>query len=228
MKIDASFPPPPQHNQKPLPCSDITPARQRALDRLASIAAFAESLIGSIPAASAEAPPPPYPATTRGFALHCFKDATYVAEIAELLARSKVHIAENDHVDMPHVMLIDVRKYWGVLGPIRGDIVLFADGQAAVVTAALCRGCQHFEAVSLTLDAEPQIVKRTQWTSTVKWIIRLVDEDELPAQAAPEMASPDVHNAITSETAPPAEESAQAPEPAPSGTPKRSRKTGQP
>lgn len=204
MKPDASFPPPPQFNQPPLPCSDLTPQRQWALDRLAGFAVIAEGLVGSIPEPSAETPPQPYPITSRGFALHCLAASPFVAEVAELLGRSKLNINSEDHVDAPHVMIIDVRKYWGVLGPIRGDIVMFADGQVAIVTKALCMGCMHFEGVSLSIEGVPQIVKQVHWTSTLKWIIRLVDESPLPVPPpaevpAPDMASADVHAAQNSE-----------------------------
>lgn len=212
MKIDACFPPPPQYKQKPLPCSDLTPQRQNALLHLAAFAAIAESLVGPVPVPEGDEKPL-YPATSRGFALHCYKDSPFVAEVAELLCRSKISINAADHVDAPHVMIIDVRKYWGVLGPIRGDIAMFADGQVAVVTQSLCNGCQNFEGISLTMDGPPEIVKGSHWTSTLKWIIRLVDESPLPPPveaAGPDMASADVHAALNSEApapdaAPPAD-----------------------
>ena len=223
MKIDAFFPPPPQYKQKPLPCSDLTPQRQNALLHLAAFAAIAESLVGPVPVPVGEEKPP-YPATSRGFALHCYKDSPFVAEVAELLGRSKLNINSEDHVDAPHVMIIDVRKYWGVLGPIRGDIVMFADGQVAVVTQSLCMGCQNFEGISLTMDGPPEIVKGSHWTSTLKWIIRLVDESPLPPPveaAGPDMASADVHAALNSDAAASADAAPPA-ESAPTG--KRDRK----
>lgn len=223
MKIDAFFPPPPQFKQKPLPCSDLTPQRQNALLHLAAFAAVAESLVGAVPVPVGDEPPL-YPATSRGFALHCFKASPFMAEVAELLSRSKINLASEDHVDAPHVMIIDVRKYWGVLGPIRGDIVMFADGQVAVVTQPLCRGCQNFEGISLTLDGPPEIVKQSHWTSTLKWIIRLVDESPpaVPAPVAPDMASPDVRAALENS-------GAESPAETPPATPtKKSRRTGQP
>lgn len=196
MKIDAFFPPAPQYNQPPLKCSDLTPGRQRALSRLAAIAAYAESLVGSLkiehPASSIQ-----FPATSRGFALHCIQASPYAAEVAELLGRSKLIITGPDHVDAPHVMLIDVRRYWGTLGPLAGDIVLFADGQAAVVTRPLCMGCQHFEGISLDVEGPPQIVKKVHWASTLKWIIRLVDEE--PETAAPAEASAPERGGINGE-----------------------------
>lgn len=215
MKIDAFFPPPPQYKQKPLPCSDLTPQRQYALLHLAAFAAMAESLVGPVPVPVGDEPPL-YPATSRGFALHCYKASPFFAEVAELLGRSKLNINAADHVDAPHVMIIDVRKYWGVLGPIRGDIVMFADGQVAVVTQSLCMGCQNFEGISLTMDGPPEIVKGSHWTSTLKWIIRLVDEsppatpapviEEAPAQ---DVASADMHAAL--DAAPPADGEPAAP-----------------
>lgn len=183
MKIDAFFPPPPQYKQKPLPCSDLTPQRQYALIHLAAFAAVAESLVGPVPVPVGDEKPL-FPATSRGFALHCFKASPFVDELAELLGRSKLNINAEDHVDAPHVMIIDVRKYWGVLGPIRGDIGIFADSEVAVVTQSLCMGCQNFEGVSLKMDGPPEIVKGSHWTSTLKWIIRLVDESP-PAVPAP-------------------------------------------
>ena len=205
MKIDACFPPPPQYKQKPLPCSDLPPARQHALIHLAACAAVAESLVGPVPMPLGDEKPL-FPATSRGFALHCYKASPFVDELAELLGRSKLNINAEDHVDAPHVMIIDVRKYWGVLGPIRGDIVMLADGQVAVVTQSLCMGCQNFEGVSLKMDGPPEIVKGSHWTSTLKWIIRLVDESPLPPPveaAGPDMASADVHAALNSEAAAP-------------------------
>ena len=193
MKIDVLFPPAPPFDSTPLPCADLTPDRLRALARLSAFATEAERLVGSLSAAT-DAPAPPFPATTRGFAQYCFRDSPFAAELAELLARSKINITANDHVDVPHVMVIDVRRYWGVLGPIRGDIVVFADGQVSVVTKALCHGCQHFEGVSLQIEAPVQVVKRTHWTSTVMWILRLVDESPeavpAPAEAAPVAPAP--------------------------------------
>jgi len=212
MKIDALFPPPPPFNGQALPCSDLTPGRASALARLSLFAAEAERLVGTLPAPGADAPAPPFKATSRDFALYCYRESPYVAELQELLARSKLHIAADDHVDAPHVMLIDVRKYWGVLGPIRGDTILLADGQAAVVTKSLCGGCQHFEGVSLMPDGEPQILKRTHWTSTVKWIVRLIDESPLPvpvaepAPAAPPAEAPPAEPAPSPADAPPAAE----------------------
>lgn len=195
MKTDKLFPPPPQFNQPPLRCDDIPPARQRALDRLSQFAGVAESLVGSLAGFSQEltektkgsepGPPPGFPATSRGFALHVFRDSPFADEIEALLSRSKIHVTQNDEVDAPHLMLIDVRRHWGVLGPIRGDIALFADGSVSVVTRPLCMGCQHFEGVSLLTDAEPRIEKRTHWTSTVRWLLRLVDESEDDPQIAP-------------------------------------------
>ena len=232
MKPDVLFPPAPQFNQKPLPCSDLTPARLRALDRLAAFAAVAESLIGSIPAPAADNPPLPYPATSRGFALHCFAASPFVSEVAALLAAAKLNTAAGDHVDTPHVMVIDVRKYWGTLGPIRGDIVLFADGSASVVTKALCMGCQNFEGVSLAVDAAPQIVKGVHWSSTLKWIIRLVDESDAPAPApvpaaatpAPVIAPAEATPAPAAAT--PAPDAAPAADAATDATTKKAKKTG--
>lgn len=178
MKPDILFPPPPHYNQPPLPCSDIPPERQRALQRLSEFAALAEECVGM----SLEGEVP-FVGTARGFALHVFKASPFADELAALLARSKINVTAADHVDAPHVMLIDPRRYWGVLGPVRGDVVLFSDGHAAVVTKPLCMGCQHFEAVALTTDAlpasdMPQIARLVHWLSTVKWILRLVDESE--------------------------------------------------
>lgn len=173
MKTDTLFPPPPQFNQPPLRCDDISPARQRALNRLSDFATVAEAMIGTLNLELET----PFVATARGFALHVFSASPFAEEIAELLSRSKINIIANDHVDAPHVMIIDPRRYWGVLGPIRGDIALFADGHAAVVTKPLCRGCQHFEAVSfVSTDGPPQVAKLTHWTSTVRWLLRLIDE----------------------------------------------------
>jgi hypothetical protein len=205
MKTDTLFPPPPQFNQPPLRCDDIPPARQRALHRLSDFAAVAESLIGTIQ----EGAELPYPGTARGFALHVFSTSPFAEEIAELLSRSKINIIANDHVDAPHVMIIDPRRYWGVLGPIRGDITLFADGHAAVVTKPLCMGCQHFEAVSfVSTDGPPQIAKLTHWLSTVRWIVRLMDERENEpsslAEASSEAGSPPAAEAPPVD-APPAE-----------------------
>jgi|GEM_PF-6226492 len=201
MIIDLSFPPPPQYNQPPLPCSDLSPERLRALSRLDVFAAVAESLLGSI-GAPAYSSVLPYVATSRGFVLHCFTASPFLAELAELLACGKTSLTADDHIDAPHVMLIDPRRFWGVLGPLRGDIVLFADGSASIVTAPLCMGCQHFIAVSLDTEVAPQIVLRTQWTSTIRWIIRLIDET--PA-ALPDMASADVRESIESAVAADAE-----------------------
>jgi hypothetical protein len=173
------------------------------LARLAAFAAFAETQVGPIPERVGDAPTL-YPATSRGFALYCVQASPYFAEVAELLGRSKLIITAPDHVDAPHVMLIDVRKYWGTLGPISGDIVLFADGNAAVVTKALCMGCQHFEGVSLKVDGPPVIEKQVHWASTLKWIIRIVDEsDAQPVLIGVDMASADVHAALNSEAATP-------------------------
>jgi hypothetical protein len=185
MNIDHHFPPPPQYNQPPLRCDDITPARQRAINRLSEFAAVAESLVGTLniehPESSLQ-----YPATARGFALHCVKGSPHAEEVAELLSRARIHLDAHDHVDAPHVMLIDPRKHWGVLGPIRGDVVLFPGDHAAIVTKPLCMGCQHFEAVSLvSSDGPPQIALLTHWLSTVRWIIRVVDEREDDPQIAP-------------------------------------------
>ena len=217
MKIDAFFPPPPQFNQPPLKCSDLTPGRQNALGRMSAFAAVAEQLVGSIPAPAADNPPLPFPATSRGFALRCLAASPFVAEVAALLALAKLTISAGDHVDAPHVMLIDVRRYWGVLGPLRGDVVLFADGNAAIVTQALCMGCQHFDGISLSTADAPQIVKQVHWASTVKWIIRLVDESPLPAPATPAPAE-----------AAPAADAAPAPAPAPTDAApvKAGKKTG--
>lgn len=188
MKLDTAFPPPPQHRQPPLPCSDITPARQRALDRLSDFATTAEGLIGTLniehPESSIE-----YPATARGFVLFALRASPFASEVAGLLSRSKLTITENDEVDAPHVMIVDVRRHWGVISPLRGDVVIFGDGHAAIVTQPLCMGCQHFEAVSLTTDAlpasdAPQIARLTHWLSTVRWIVRLVDEGEDDPQIA--------------------------------------------
>lgn len=182
MKTDHHFPPPPQFNQPPLRCDDISPARQRALNRLSEFAAVAESRIGTLNCEPrTENSELPFPSTARGFALHVFSGSPFADEVAELLSRSKINIVADDHIDAPHVMLIDPRQHWGVLGPIRGDITLFADGHAAVVTKPLCMGCQHFEAVSLvSSDGPPQIALLTHWTSTVRWIVRVVDESEEP------------------------------------------------
>lgn len=221
MKIDAFFPPPPQYKQKPLPCSDLTPARQNALLHLAAFAAIAESLVGPVPVPAGDEPPL-YPATSRGFALHCYKASPFVAEVAELLGRSKLNINAADHVDAPHVMIIDVRKYWGVLGPIRGDIVLFADGQAAVVTQSLCMGCQNFEGISLYVDGPPEIVKKSHWTSTLKWIIRLVDEQTpVSAPAEPSEVRQTTAGNPQGESAnqPPAQDAASTDTPAPDAAP---------
>jgi len=201
MTTDLSFPPPPQYNQPPLPCSDLSPARLRALARLDVFATTAEALLGSI-GAPAYSSALPYVATSRGFVLHCFAASPFHAELAELLACGKTSLAADDHIDAPHVMLIHARSYWGVLGPLRGDIAVFADGSAAVVTAPLCMGCQHFIAVSLATEVAPQIVLRTQWTSTIRWIIRLIDET--PA-ALPDMAIADVRESIESAVAADAE-----------------------
>lgn len=179
MKTDKLFPPPPQFNQPPLRCDDIPPARQRALHRLGAFAAHAEACVGMSLAGEL-----PFAATSRAFAQHCFRDSPFADEVEALLSRSKIHVTQNDEVDAPHLMLIDVRRHWGVLGPIRGDIALFADGSVSVVTRPLCMGCQHFEGVSLLTDAEPRIEKRTHWTSTVRWLLRLVDESEDDPQIA--------------------------------------------
>lgn len=204
MNIDTQFPPPPQHNQPPLPCDDITPPRQRALDRLSVIASIAEAQIGILSLDGV----PGYKVTARGFATHCFESSPFGSEIAELLSRAKLSITASDHVDAEHVMLINPRKYWGILGPLRGDIVIFADGHAAIVTKPLCRGCQHFEAVSLvSTDGPPQIVKATHWTSTVLWIVRLIDERE--ADAEPVVSAPAAPFLV------PAPAAEAAPEPAP-------------
>ena len=232
MKTDLLFPPPQQFNQPPLPCSDIPLARLRALARLAGFAARAESLIGEIPPVP-EGAEPLYKATSRGFALHCLAASPFVSEAAELLALGRLTLAAADHVDAPHVMLIDVRKCWGVLGPLAGDIVLFADGSAAVVTKPLCRGCQNFEGVSLETEGPPQIVKKVHWTATLKWIVRLVDESEPDvfhqeylceppaAGSAPDMAS--------SEAAPdPIPATAEDGAPQPTKPERKRRHTGQP
>jgi len=204
MTTDLSFPPPPQYNQPPLPCSDLSPERIRALARLDGFAAVAEALLGSI-GAPAYSSALPYVATSRGFVLHCFAASPFRDELAELLACGKTSLTADDHIDAPHVMLIHARSYWGVLGPLRGDIVLFADGSASIVTAPLCMGCQHFKGVSLDTEVAPQIVLRTQWHSTIRWIIRLIDET--PA-ALPDMASADVSESI--ESAAPADSEPEA------------------
>lgn len=198
MKIDHHFPPPPQYNQLPLRCDDITPQRQRALNRLSEFAAVAESLVGTL---SLELETP-FVATARGFALHCVKSSPFAEEVAELLSRARIHLDAQDHVDAPHVMLIDPRRHWGVLGPIRGDVVLFPGDHAAIVTKPLCMGCQHFEAVSLvSSDGPPQIALLTHWLSTVRWIIRVVDESEGDAPASPTSDMPE-HVPPAAETPP--------------------------
>lgn len=86
--------------------------------------------------------------------------------------------------DSPQVLLIDVKKKWGVsgLGPMPGDIAIFGGGHCGVVTLAMCRGCQHFESVEFTprsaADEAPTIRKRTHWTSTLTHLVRLVFEAE--------------------------------------------------
>lgn len=184
MKTDTHFPPPPQFNQPPLPCDDITPQRQRAIDRAAKIAEAAEGMIGM--SLDGELP---FVGTARGFALHCVATAltslTVRDGIAALVGAEKLKEGAAD--ELPDVMLIHPRKHWGVLGPMRGDTVLYADGHCAVVTKPLCMGCQHFEAVTLGGDP-PVIAKVTQWLSAVKWIVRAVDEREaLPAESAAEL-----------------------------------------
>lgn len=192
MKTDRHFPPPPQFNQAPLPCDDITPQRLRAILRAEEIAQIAESLI-ALPLNDEL----PFPGTARGFALHCVRSAgTAAAEaIAQLVGAPKLKSDAADTLD--GVMLIHPREHWGVIGPMRGDLVLYSDEHAAVVTKPLCMGCAHFEAVTLGGDP-PVIAKVTQWLAAVKWIVRAVDESE-PPPAALDMASPDVRAALDAE-----------------------------
>lgn len=75
------------------------------------------------------------------------------------------------------VVLIE-RRLFHVLGPIRGDIVVFSDGHAAIVTYPQCSGCRHFKAVGFTPRSGttfvPSVYENMHWMSTVHCIVRLV------------------------------------------------------
>lgn len=182
MKIDHAFPPPPQFKQKTLPCSDLTPTRKLALERLEAIAAAAEALIGMDLSGGL-----PFAGTSRGFVLHCAVASRHVENIAKILSAPKIMRGDAD--DLEGVMLIDIRAKWGVLGPMRGDIVLLADGHASIVTTPLCLGCQHFESVSLTGEP-PAVAKTTQWLAASKWIVRAIDESAAPLAVVEKVETP--------------------------------------
>jgi hypothetical protein len=186
MKTDTQFPPPPQFNQPPLRCDEITPQRALAIRRAEKIAEKAESCVGM--SLDGELP---FIGTARGFALHCVSEAylpaSIVSGIAQLVGEAKLKSDTADLID--GVMLIHPREHWGILGPMRGDIVLYRDGYAAVVTKPLCMGCQHFEAVALGGEP-PQIMKGTHMLAAVRWIVRAVDEAPEPQSSEPQSPEP--------------------------------------
>jgi len=192
MKPDTLFPPPPHYGQPPLRCDDIPPPRQRAIQRLSLIGDEAENCVGMD--LSGELP---FPGTAKGFVSHVLRDHPFAPQIGALLVAAKIKADAAD--ELPGVMLIHARTYWGRVSPMRGDIVIHADGifpgHVSIVTRPLCMGCQHYEAVTLA-GGPPQIAKVTQWHSAVKWIVRAVDESEaavpgIEQEAAKEAKAPE-------------------------------------
>jgi hypothetical protein len=205
MKLDNVWPPSPRPGIRPERAlkAELPPAREIAVAHLARFASLAEShlvtgegllpdetpfrspevfvqsvlgeFLSSSPTGVVDLPPPDFAS------LRVRAEAGGAQPLRPLNGRLFVPWAAQ-LADHPNVMLIDVKRYWGVagLGPMRGDIAVFGDGHVAIVTEPLCRGCHHFTCAEFTPRSEaetaPTIRSRTHWTSTITHLVRLVIE----------------------------------------------------
>lgn len=93
------------------------------------------------------------------------------------------------HPSMENKALLIERGHFHLLGPIRGDIVIFSDGHVAIVTVPQCSGCRHFEAAEFTPRSGaaqvPSVFTSKHWLTTVNAIVRLVFAPAAKDAAAP-------------------------------------------
>lgn len=65
-----------------------------------------------------------------------------------------------------------------LLWPLPGDVLVFCDGHAAIVTGPQCAGCRHCEVVEMTPalalgEGQPLVIRESiVWLSGVRWILR--------------------------------------------------------
>jgi hypothetical protein len=183
MKPDTQWPcaPLPHRPASDTPPPELTPARALAVARLDVFAAYAEAMCTGREVTEGDTFKTP-----RQFVQSCLGSIAWGLELPDFLGLKRAAAIELC-ADSPLVMVIDVRRHWGVSGltPIRGDIAFFQGGHVAIVTEPQCRGCRTFKCAEMTpTDAEgiPRLVISEHWESTVTHLVRLVIESEVPTE----------------------------------------------
>jgi hypothetical protein len=87
-------------------------------------------------------------------------------------------------------MMIEGSLYRHLMSPMRGDVAVFADGTAGIVTKEQCSGCRHFEVAEVPDEGIPSVIRSTRWLTNVAFILRLVISAPTTAQAAPAAVEP--------------------------------------
>jgi hypothetical protein len=189
MKPDTQWPcaPLPHRPASDTPPPELTVARARAVVRLDLLAGIAEIRCDGREITEADTFRTPSQFVESNLAQI---ESECGVELPDFLGLKRAAAMELC-ADSPLVMVIDVRRHWGVSGltPIRGDIAFFQGGHVAIVTEPQCRGCRTFKCAEMTpVEAEgiPRLVISEHWESTVTHLVRLVIEQpiEEPTEGA--------------------------------------------
>jgi hypothetical protein len=182
MKPDTQWPcaPLPHRPASDTPPPELTEARERAVRRLELMASFAEEFCTGREIVETDSFRTPGEFVTACMNLMSGQEKVSALNLVGVKKAKAVELAAED----PTVMVIDVRRHWGVSGltPIRGDIAFFQGGHVAIVTEPQCRGCRTFKCAEMTpTDAEgiPRLVISEHWESTVTHLVRLVIEEPI-------------------------------------------------